>query len=88
MFLARVIGKVISTQKCEKLVGGKLLVIKSLDENKNIIENSALVALDSVGAGIGDIVLVDWGSTIYEDKKIAADMAIVGIVDDIQLSDN
>jgi ethanolamine utilization protein EutN len=88
MFLAKVIGKVISTQKCEKLVGGKLLVIKSLDEKKNIVEDNALVAVDSVGAGIGDIVLVDWGSSIYEDKKIATDMAIVGIVDDIQLSDN
>lgn len=85
MFLAKVIGSVVSTQKVEKLVGGKLMVIKTLDENKRVVDEPAMVAIDAVGAGVGDIVLVDWGDSIYEDSKLSADMAIVGIVDEIQV---
>lgn len=84
MFIAKVIGKVIATQKMEKLIGSKLLVVKPVDENNRFVENSVYVAIDSVGAGIDDIVLVDWGSAIYDGKKLAADMTIVGIVDEIQ----
>lgn len=85
MFIAKVIGNVVSTQKSEKLIGGKLLIIKALNEKKQIVEDNALVAIDGVGAGLGDIVLVDWGDSIYEDSKLSADMAIVGIVDEIQI---
>ncbi|WP_147534461.1 EutN/CcmL family microcompartment protein [Bacillus marasmi] len=85
MFLAKVIGSVVSTQKVEKLVGGKLMVIKTLDEKKSLVDEPAMVAIDAVGAGVGDVVLVDWGDSIYEDSKLSADMAIVGIVDEIQV---
>ncbi|MGG0717505.1 EutN/CcmL family microcompartment protein [Robertmurraya massiliosenegalensis] len=85
MFIAKVIGKVVSTQKAEKLVGSKLLVIKSLNEHTKFSEEGALVAVDRVGAGMNDIVLVDWGDSLYEEAKLAADMAIVGIIDEIQL---
>ncbi|MCM3691887.1 EutN/CcmL family microcompartment protein [Neobacillus niacini] len=85
MFIAKVIGKVVATQKAEKLVGSKLLVIKSINENQQFSEENALVAVDRVGAGMGDIVLVDWGDSLYEEAKLAADMAIVGIIDEIQM---
>jgi len=85
MFIAKVIGKVVSTQKAEKLVGSKLLVIKSINEYQRFSEENALVAVDRVGAGMDDIVLVDWGDSLYEEAKLAADMAIVGIIDEIQL---
>jgi ethanolamine utilization protein EutN len=85
MFIAKVIGKVVSTQKAEKLVGSKLLVIKSINEYQRFSEENVLVAVDRVGAGMDDIVLVDWGDSLYEEAKLAADMAIVGIIDEIQL---
>jgi len=87
LHLAKVIGKVISTQKSEKLVGAKLLMIKSVDEKKEMTGDEVFVAIDMVGAGMGDLVLIDWGSSMYEDMKLSADMAIVGIVDDLQTDD-
>ncbi|WP_410514586.1 EutN/CcmL family microcompartment protein [Paenibacillus sp. BR2-3] len=84
MHLAKVIGKVVSTQKSEKLIGAKLLMIKSVDENRNLNSTEVFVAIDLIGAGMDDIVLIDWGSSMYEDMKISADMSIVGIVDDLQ----
>lgn len=84
MHLATVIGKVVSTQKCEKLIGSKLLMIKSVDEKRRITGDDVFVAIDMVGAGIGDLVLIDWGSSMYEDIRLSADMSIVGIVDDLQ----
>lgn len=86
MFIAKVIGKIVATQKADKLTGAKLLIIKELNEYKEIAENNTLVAIDGVGAGIDDIVLVDWGDTLYENSKLSVDMAIVGIVDEIQLN--
>lgn len=87
MQLAKVIGKVVSTQKTEKLIGAKLLIIRAIDENKQEMEDNVMVAIDLVGAGMGDLVLVDWGSSMYEDMKLSADMSIVGIVDDIQTTE-
>lgn len=87
MFIAKVVGKVVSVQKAEKLVGRKLLVIKALDDQQRFVENNALVAVDSVGAGFGDIVLVDWGDSLYEEPKLSVDMAIVGIIDEIQMEE-
>ena len=88
MHLAKVIGKVIATQKSEKLVGGKLLVIKAIDEKKNIMEQETpYVAVDSVGAGVGDYVLVDWAGSMDNSFNMVGDMSVVGIIDDIQFSD-
>lgn len=90
MFLAKVVGKVVSTQKNEKLIGTKLLMVKLIDENKNIIEDKILVAVDTSGAGNGDTVLVVKGiaaSIAYYDKKIPTDASIVGIVDSIEIDD-
>lgn len=88
MFLAKVIGKVVATQKNQKLVGSKLLVVRSIDERKNIKPDDIFVAVDTVGAGCGEIVLIDWGSSAYEDIRITSDMAVVGIVDTIEVDDS
>ena len=86
MHLAKVIGKVIATQKSQNLVGGKLLVIKAIDEHRNVLEGEIpYVAVDSVGAGVGDCVLVDWNGSMDNSISMVGDMAIVGIIDDIQL---
>ncbi len=88
MHLARVLGKVISTQKSPKLVGGKLLVIKAVDENRQLMNGEVpYVAVDNVGAGVGDCVLVDWAGSLDNSFNMVGDMSIVGIVDKIQLSD-
>lgn len=83
MILAKVVGKIVANQKTEALVGAKLLIIKELDHEKKLQEGS-YVAIDMVGAGQDDIVLVDWGYSSYQFQGMSADMSIVGIVDLIQ----
>ena len=83
MIIGKVVGKVISTRKNEDLVGCKLLVVEILSSMKN--DKTKMVAVDNVGAGIGDIVLVAQGSAARlacHDSKTPVDAAVVGIVDD------
>ncbi|MDF2879818.1 MAG: ethanolamine utilization protein EutN [Clostridiaceae bacterium] len=87
MYLGKVIGNVVSTHKDDRLVGSKFLIVKKLDENENEIGNM-LIAVDTVGAGIGEKVLIITGSgaRMLEDNKIAPiDASIVGIVDYIEV---
>ncbi len=87
MFVGKVCGNLVSTRKNEKLLGSKFLVVKPLevmDENKS----GMIVAVDLVGAGIGEEVLVVSGSSarLAIDKENApVDAAIVGIVDNIDI---
>lgn len=91
MFLAKVVGNVVSTQKDEKFIGTKLLVVKKIDE-KNQGIGEPLVAIDTVGAGNGEIVLVVTGSGArYVDtseRVIPSDASIIGIVDSVELVDS
>ena len=85
MHLARVVAKVIANQKSSHLVGGALLLIKAVDENKQILNDEPpYVAIDRVGAGVGNCVLVEWGGSYNNNLDMVGDMAIVGIVDEIQ----
>ena len=93
MFLARVTGNVVATQKDKVLNGQKLLVVEPLnvkyDEatgNPASLGNTgrAIVAIDVVGAGDGQLVLVVQGSSARmteQTKNLPADAIIVGIVD-------
>jgi len=93
MFLARVTGNVVATQKDKTLNGQKLLVVEPLnvkyDEKTNApaqLGNTgrAIVAIDVVGAGDGQLVLVVQGSSARMTdvtKNLPADAVIVGIVD-------
>ena len=93
MFLARVTGNVVATQKDKTLNGQKLLVVEPLnvkyDEKSNApasLGNTgrAIVAIDVVGAGDGQLVLVVQGSSARMTdvtKNLPADAIIVGIVD-------
>ena len=87
MILARVIGTVVATRKDPRLEGTKLLVVRTLSpEGKP--EAGYLVAVDTVGAGVSDRVLVVQGSSARmapECKERPVDAAIVGIVDTVQL---
>ncbi len=88
MFLGKVIGTVWSTKKDDKLVGAKFLLVKELDLDLNEKERF-VVAVDSVGAGDGEVVLVASGSssrmtTFTKDKPV--DAVIMAIVDKLDIS--
>jgi len=91
MHLAKVVGNVVSTQKDANLIGCKLLIIKKINEKgefEKYSSQSTAIAVDSVGAGIGETVIVTTGSTaryVFGDKKAPLDMTIVGIVDEVQI---
>lgn len=85
MHLAKVIAKVVATQKVDSLVGGKLLVIRAVNEKMELMPHETpYVAVDRVGAGVGDCILVDWGGSVDNDVSMVGDMSIVGIVDSIE----
>lgn len=89
MQLAKVVGSLVSTQKSSSLTGKKLLLIQAVkaDGLTPSQPNGALeVAVDSVGAGDGELVLVTRGSSarmVLSDPHSAADLCIVAIVDSI-----
>jgi microcompartment protein CcmK/EutM len=87
LFLGKIIGTVWSTRKDENLVGAKFLIVKQLDLNMNEKENF-VVAVDSVGAGEGEIVLVATGSSSRQTeftKNKPVDAVIMAIVDKLDV---
>ena len=85
MFLARVIGTVVATQKDESLTGVKLLVIQPLDPFRNNT-GAPVVAADTIGAGYGEIVFCaksKEGAMPLRDPNAPVDAGIIGIVDTI-----
>jgi ethanolamine utilization protein EutN len=93
MFLARVTGNVVASQKDKSLNGQKLLVVEPLNVRYDETTRSpaslgntgrAIVAIDTVGAGEGQLVLVVQGSSARMTdvtKNLPADAIVVGIVD-------
>ena len=83
MIVGKVIGSIVSTRKNENLVGHKFMVIEPI-EGMGVKENR-IVAIDNIGAGIGELVLVALGSAARigcNMESAPVDAAIVGIVDD------
>lgn len=75
MDLGKVVGNIWATRKEDGLTGYKLLKVES--ENKGIY-----IAVDRIGAGVGDQVIVTKGAPAsYIDKKLPVDALIIGIVD-------
>ena len=88
MLLARVTGTVVATRKDERLVSNKLLVVRPVDPAGKL-EGSSLVAVDTVDAGVGEMVLIVSGSsarmaTGMKDNPV--DAVIVGIVDEVTIA--
>lgn len=85
MKLAKVIGNVVSTRKEEALVGFKILLVEELDAKSKQLTGNTFVAIDTLGAGLLDTVLVVQGSgarVVSEIHQSAPlDASIVGIVD-------
>lgn len=87
MYLAKVRGTVVSTSKDERLVGFKLLVTQRIDENGGWASLPE-VTIDTVGAGVGETVIITRGSQArYAAGRAEApiDATIVGIVDTVEI---
>jgi microcompartment protein CcmK/EutM len=93
MFLARVTGSVIATQKVATMKGAKLLTVEPLrvdpaSRDKLIGTGRTFVCVDTVGAGQGEMVLIVQGSSARmtpEVEKMPVDATIIGIVDTVNV---
>jgi microcompartment protein CcmK/EutM len=92
MFVAKVTGSVVSTHKVETMVGRKLLVVEPcrLDEGRGSLKSTGrtFIAIDTVGAGEGEFVLITQGSSARltpETKNLPIDTVIIGIVDSVHV---
>src|SRR5262245_27687470 len=93
MFLGRITGSLVATQKVESMVGQKLLVVEPLrvdekDQSRLQPTGRTFVVVDTVGAGEGEVVLCVQGSSARftpETNKLPIDAAIIGIVDRVQI---
>jgi ethanolamine utilization protein EutN len=90
MQIGRVVGTVVSTQKNRKLEGAKLLLVQPLTLDDEA-RGTPVLAIDSVGAGVGEkVLLVMEGRAAGEalrKKAAAVDAAIIGIVDVVDYTD-
>ena len=85
MIIGKVVGSLFSTKKSEKLVGNKFMIVEPVESMRNT--GSRLVAIDIIGAGIGEYVLVAQGSAARigcDMPESPIDAAIVGIIDEGQ----
>ena len=93
MILARVEGSVVATKKNPKMTGSKFLVVRPLvidspDSHEFKPGSSTIVAVDSLGAGEGEVVLVVQGSSARlaaADKDSPVDAVVIGIVDTVDV---
>ena len=90
MLLGQVIGTVVSTKKEQELEGLKLLLVKAADVSGNAT-GGVIVAVDSVGAGVGELVLFCAGSSARQTevtKNKPVDHVIMAIVDEVTVGND
>jgi len=88
MLVAMVIGTVVATRKHERLVGDKIQIVQPLNPRTKSAQGDPLVAVDAVGAGVGELVLVVQGSSARKalDKELCpVDATIIGIIDQVDV---
>jgi microcompartment protein CcmK/EutM len=93
MFVAKVTGSVVSTQKVEAMVGQKLLIVEPYrlegsSRDRLSTTGRTFIAVDTVGAGLGEMVLITQGSSARltpETKNMPIDTVIIGIVDQVHV---
>ena len=93
MFLARVNGFVVATQKVAAMTGRKLLTVEPLrvdpqHRDRLVTTGRTFVVVDTVGAGPGELVLIVQGSSARltpETEKLPVDATIIGIVDTVNV---
>src|ERR1700736_6030869 len=93
MFLARVTGSVVATQKVASMTGHKLLTVEPVrvdpeTRDRLVSTGRSFVVVDTVGAGLGELVLIVQGSSARltpETEKLPVDATIIGIVDTVNI---
>lgn len=93
MFLAEVIGQIVATKKEESMNGKKLLLLRpqlvdEKDPSKFRNGTNTVVAVDTVGAGEGDLIMFCQGSSARQAqglRKVPVDAAVVAIVDSVDV---
>ncbi len=93
MFIARVTGSVVSTQKVATMTGHKLLVVEPYrlegEERQSLVTTGrTFIAVDTLGSGENDYVLITQGSSARltpETKELPIDAVIIGIVDSVHI---
>ncbi|NLB21385.1 MAG: EutN/CcmL family microcompartment protein [Clostridium sp.] len=86
MYLAEVKGNVVATTKNENLVGTKLLIVQPMDPDFKAY-GQPLIAVDTVGAGFKDRVIIASGGSARAifSEGAAIDAAVVGIIDSVEM---
>ncbi|QDV61373.1 EutN/CcmL family microcompartment protein [Crateriforma conspicua] len=95
MFIAKVTGSVVATQKVGSMTGHKLLVVEPYrlepDQRQSLVTTGrTFIAVDTIGAGENDFVLITQGSSARltpETKTLPIDAVIIGIVDKVHIDD-
>jgi ethanolamine utilization protein EutN len=93
MFVAKVTGSLVATQKVSSMVGYKLLVVEpyrleATNRESLVTTGRTFVAVDMLGAGEGDFVLLTQGSSARltpETKDMPIDAVVIGIVDSVHI---
>jgi ethanolamine utilization protein EutN len=93
MYLGKVIGSIVSTKKDESMRGRKLLMVRPMlvdpeDPSKFKPGSNTIVAIDTLGAGEGELVMFAQGSSARQAeglKQLPVDAAIVGLVDTVNI---
>lgn len=90
MIIGKVVGTVVASQKEEELVGMKFLAVAPIDLTTGAIKAGGVVAVDAVGAGVGEVVLYASGSsarqtTLTQNRPV--DATIMAIVDTLTVGD-
>ena len=89
MILGKVVGTVWATRKDEELVGAKLQIVKHIGLDYKV-KDTFMIAVDTVQAGVGDIVLVCSGSSARQTattKNKPVDAVIMAVVDKLDISE-
>ena len=90
MFLAKVIGHVVATQKNPRMEGRKLLFLMPYitKDGRQVPSGSSIVAVDTLGAGEGEFVMFTQGSSARmtdETRDLPIDAVVIGIVDSVEV---
>ncbi len=93
MFIAKVTGALVATQKVKAIVGYKLLIVEPyrLEDKKRkslVTTGRTFIAVDLLGAGVGDYVLITQGSSARltpETQNMPIDAVVVGIIDNVHV---
>ncbi len=87
MLICRVVGNVVSTIKDDKLTGRKILLVRETTVENELV-GKPIAAIDTVDAGVGDLVLIAQGSSARQTaltKDTPTDAVIMAIIDELQM---